>query len=148
MSGGSGGSGGDGGARGGGDARDAAQREPQSLDSPVDRTPAPSPDLAVQRAAEAVAAGGGTVETKGFWLGTRPLGFWPSSVYCGCIAEDAGGGWRIENGAACGTHPDLRGLKHCRHVTRFAVPDDSRGIWWTFHPHCPHYFLRHLCRFL
>lgn len=91
MSDGNDGSGGGGGVRGDGGARDAGPQEPQTLGYQVDRMPALSPGLAVQRA-QGVAAGGGTEGTMGFWMGTWPLELLPSGVCCDCIAKGAGGG--------------------------------------------------------
>lgn len=113
MSGGNGGSGDGGGVRDDGGAHGAGPQEPQSQGFQEGQTPALSPGLAVQRAL-GVAAGGGTDLTEGFWMGIAPHGLWPSGVYCGCIAKDAGGGRSFGLGVASGRHPDLHELLRCR----------------------------------
>lgn len=127
MSDGNGGSGGGGGVRGDGGARDAGPQEPQTLCSRVDRMPALSPCLAVQRA-KGAAAGGGTEETVGFWMGTWPLGFLPLDVCCGCIAKGAGGSQMIGFGVVSGTHPDPHVLLRCCCATWVAEVGGSHGI--------------------
>lgn len=128
MSDGNDGSGGGDGVRGDGGAHDAGPQEPQTPGSRVDRSPALSPGLAVQRA-QGVAAGGGTEGTAGFWMGTWPLGLLPSGVCCDCIAKGAGGGRRTGLGVACGTHPDPHVLLRCHCAGAwFAEAGGSRDI--------------------
>lgn len=109
MSGGNGGSGGGGGVRGDGGAHDVGPWEPQTPGYQEGQTPALSPGLG----APEVAAEAGTEGTAGLWSGTGPPWFWPSGAYCDCIAKGAGGGWKVELGAASGTHLGLRGLPRC-----------------------------------
>lgn len=77
MSGGNGGSGGGGDVHGDGGAHVVGLQEPQVLGCQVDQTLVLAPDLVVPRALEAVAVGGVTEWRVGFWVGTKPLWFWP-----------------------------------------------------------------------
>lgn len=127
MSDGSDGSGGGGGVRGDGGAHDVGPQEPQTLGSRVDRTPALSPDLAVQWV-KGAAAGSGTEGTAAFSLGKWPLGFLPLHVCCGCIAKGAGGGQMIGLGGVSGRHPAPHAPLCCRCATQFAEVGGSHGI--------------------
>lgn len=127
MSDGNDGSDGGGGVRGDGGVHGAGPREPQTPDSQVDRTPALSPGLAVQRA-QGVAAGGGTEGTAGSWMGTWPLWLLLLAVCCDCIAKGADGGQRTGLGVASGTHPDLRVLLRSHCAAWFAEAGGSRDI--------------------
>lgn len=127
MSGGNDGSGDGGGVRDDDGAHGAGPQEPQSLGFQAGQTPALSPGSAVQRAL-GVAAGGGTELVEGFWMEKGPHGLWPSGVYCGYIAKDAGGGRSLGLDVASGTHPDLRELRRCHCGAPSAEEGGSRDI--------------------